>query len=312
MKVPVSALVLTLNEEANIAACLESSRWAAEVLVVDSLSADRTAEIAKSLGAHVYSHPFEGYAKQRNWALDNLPFSSEWVFMLDADERVPTALAEEIARVVGTNEAGQNGYYVKRRFLFLGRWLKHGGLYPTWGLRLFKRHCVRYEERPMNEHVILEGEAGYLKNPFDHCDNRPLSHWIAKHDRYADLEAEEYLSEKLKGGYQDSIPARLTGKQAERKRWIKLHLWNRLPILLRPFLLFFRNYFLKGGFLDGKPGFIYHVLWSFWYQFLISVKIMERKGKGLSPMASSRVLETTSEQGRYGRNENKSVGTIDP
>ena len=277
MKTPVSVVVLTLNEEANIAACLESVRWAAEVFVVDSLGADRTVEIAQALGAKVFSHPFEGYAKQRNWTLGNLPFSSEWVLMLDADERVPTPLADEIGRVIGASDGARAGYYIKFRFFFLGRWLKHGGLYPTWLLRLFKRHCVRIEERPMNEHAILDGQAGYLQNPFDHCDNRPLSRWIAKHNRYADFEAEEYLRERFGEGYRDSIPARLWGTQAERKRWIKLHVWNRLPLLLRPFLLFFRNYFLKGGFLDGPQGFAYHVLWSFWVRFVIDVKILKRQ-----------------------------------
>ena len=278
MNTPVSAVVLTLNEEANIAACLESLGWVAEVFVVDSLSADRTAEIARSLGARIYSHLFEGYAKQRNWALDNLPFTSEWVLMLDADERIPSALADEIAQAVRSEGDGYAGFYLKYRHIFLGRFLRHGGLYPTWLLRLFKRHCARYEERAMNEHIILNGKVGYLENPFDHCDCRPLSDWIAKHDRYADLEAEEYLRERFGNGYQDSIRAHFWGKQAERKRWIRLHVWNHLPLLLRPFLLFFRNYFLKGGFLDGKPGFIYHVLWSFWYTFLYGVKILEKQG----------------------------------
>ena len=273
----VSVVVLTHNEEANIAACLRSVRWADEAFVVDSLSTDRTVEIAKSLGAKAYSHPFEGYAKQRNWALQSLPLSNEWVLMLDADERVPVALAEEIARVVGTNGAGRAGYYMKFRLFFLGRWLKHGGLYPTWLLRLFKRHDVRIEDRPMNEHAILDGEAGYLENPFDHCDNRPLSHWIAKHDRYANLEAEEYLREKRGEGYQDSLRTHFWGTQAQRKRWIKLHVWNRLPLLLRPSLFFFRSYIFKGGFLDGREGLIYHLLWSFWYQLLISVNIIERQ-----------------------------------
>jgi glycosyltransferase involved in cell wall biosynthesis len=280
MNVPVSCLILTRNEEMNIAGCLESVGWAGEVFVVDSLSTDGTAEIAESLGAKVYPHRFEGYTSQRNWALENLPFSHDWVLMLDADELIPQALAAEISRLVADNHQGPAGYYIKRRFFFLGRWLKHGGLYPTWILRLFRRQCARVEDRPLNEHVIVEGRAGYLTQPFDHKDNRPLSDWIAKHDRYADLEAEEYLREKFGAGYQDSIPARVRGTQAERKRWIKLRVWNRLPLLVRPCLFFFRNYILKGGFLDGREGLIYHVLWSFWVRFLIDVKIVERQMSG--------------------------------
>jgi len=277
MKIALDILIITRNEEVNIHACLQSIGWADKVRVVDSLSTDRTVEIAKRMGAQVYSHPFEGYAEQRNWALENLPLSHDWVLMLDADERIPEALAEEIAQVVANNREDPAGYYIKRRFFFLGRWLKRGGLHPTWILRLFRRDRARVENRPLNEHVVLEGNSGYLSQPFDHQDRRPLSDWISKHNRYADLEAEEFLQEEFHGGYQDTIKVRFWGKQAERKRWIKLKLWNRLPLPLRPFLFFFRNYFLKGGFLDGVPGFIYHVLWSFWYPFLVSAKIIERK-----------------------------------
>jgi len=276
--VALGVLILTRNEEKNIGDCLRSVAWAPEIFVVDSESTDRTTEIATSLGAKVFAHPFEGYAAQRNWALENLPFSSEWVLMLDADERMPPGLAAEIAKVVRSDGKGNTGFYLVRRFLFLGRWLRHGGLYPTWLLRLFKRRHVRFEDRPVNEHAILNGTAGQLQYPFDHCDNRPLSDWTAKHNRYSDLEAEEYLQEMFGRGFRTAIGARLWGTQAERKRWIKLRLWNQCPLLLRPFLFFFRNYFLKGGFLDCRAGFIYHVLWSFWYQFLISAKIIERQG----------------------------------
>jgi glycosyltransferase involved in cell wall biosynthesis len=275
--IPVSVLILTRNEEANIAACLESVRWASEAFVVDSFSTDRTVGIAVNHGAGVCCHGFEGYSAQRNWALDHLPFSNEWVLMLDADERVPGPLAEEIYKVVSGAIRNCGGYYMKRRLFFHGKWLKRGGLYPTWVLRLFRRERVRFEERPMNEHAILRGTASYLHEPFDHQDVKPLSDWIARHNRYAGLEAEEFLQEKMAGGYGSSIAIRFWGNQAERKRWIKLKVWNRLPLLVRPFLFFFRNYFLKLGFLDGKAGFIYHVLWSFWYPFLVSARILEKR-----------------------------------
>lgn len=272
---PVSVLIITYNEESNIARCLESVRWAGGVFVVDSLSTDRTREIASGMGAKVYSHPFEGYARQRNWALNNLPISHEWVLFLDADEQVPAPLAERIRRVASSPDSHYAGYFLNRRFYFLGRWLKFGGLSPSWILRLFRRQAGRYEVREVNEHIVLTGPSGHLDEPFDHRDNRPLSAWIERHNVYSELEAEEYLRETFGGAHQDSLPARFWGKQAERKRWVKLYVWNRFPLLLRPFLLFFRNYFLKGGFLDGKPGFIYHVLWSFGYPFLIDAKILE-------------------------------------
>jgi glycosyltransferase involved in cell wall biosynthesis len=275
----VSALVLTFNEEANIAACLESLQWASEVFVVDSFSTDSTVEIAESTGARVYQHAFENCAAQWNWALENLPFSSEWVLVVDADERIPKPLAREIIRIVSNPDQECSGFYLKRRLWFIGRWLRHGGLYPTWIMRLFKRSAGRFGRYGVSEHFILKGRAGYLQSPFEHCNDKPLSDWIQKHDRYAELEAREYVRGELATSRASSIAARFWGNQAERKQWIKLRLWNRLPLLVRPFLFFFRNYILKGGFLDGGEGFIYHVLWSFWARFLIDVKILEMRAK---------------------------------
>lgn len=276
VRIPVTVIILTRNEELNIAECLESVQWAAEVIVLDSFSTDSTVQIAKGMGAKVFSHSFEGYARQRNWALSDLPICNEWVLILDADERIPDELASEIGRCVRVPEIAKAGFYLARRHIFMGRWLKHGGLYPTWGMRLFRRRLARYEDRPMNEHVILEGGAGYLKQAFEHRDRRPLSNWIAKHNRYADLQAAEYFGDRA-GRFPESLPPRLFGTQAARKRWLKLRVWNRLPLLFRPFLFFFRNYVLKAGFLDGRPGLIYHVLWSFWFPFLADVKIIEKR-----------------------------------
>lgn len=275
----VSALVLTFNEEANIAACLESLRWASEVFVVDSFSADSTVEIAESMGAKVCQHAFENCTSQWNWALENLPFSNEWVLVLDADERVPQSLREEIVRTLSDPAQEYSGYYLAFRLWFMGRWLRHGGLYPTWIMRLFKRSAGRFGRYGVSEHFILKGRAGYLQSPFEHCNDKPLSDWIQKHDRYADLEAREYVRAEPATSHTSSIAARFWGNQAERKQWIKLRLWNRLPLLFRPFLFFFRNYVLKGGFLDGREGFIYHVLWSFWARFLIDVKILEMQAR---------------------------------
>ena len=275
----VSALILTFNEEANLAACLESLRWANEVFVVDSFSTDSTVEIAESMGARVYQHAFETCAAQWNWALENLPFSNEWVLVLDADERVPQPLREEIGRTLTNPAEEYSGYYLAFRLWFMGRWLRHGGLYPTWIMRLFKRSAGRFGRYGVSEHFILKGRAAYLQSPFEHCNDKPLSDWIEKHFRYAELEAKEYLREESAKGHASSIAARFWGKQAERKQWIKLRVWNRLPLLVRPFLFFFRNYILKGGFLDGREGLIYHVLWSFWARFLIDVKILEMRGR---------------------------------
>ncbi len=282
-KTPVSVLVLAYNEEVNIVACLESVDWASEVFVVDSFSTDRTVELAESLGATICRHTFETCAAQWNWALDNLPFANDWVLVLDADERVPPSLTDEIARAVTDPSQRYAGYWMKRRFFFGGKWLRHGGLYPTWIVRLFRRSAGRFGRHGISEHLVLEGPKGYLHAPFDHCDRKPLSDWIQKHNRYAGLEAEEYVRGKSEAEQACSIRARLWGSQAERKRWIKLQIWNRLPLLVRPFPFFIRNYFLKLGFLDGRAGLIYHVLWSFWYPFLISARILENRQAGIPP-----------------------------
>jgi len=244
--------------------------------VVDSESTDRTVEIAKSYGAKVLVHPFEGYSAQRNWALANLPFSYDWILVLDADERIPAQLSEQIAGVISDSKNDNLGFYLNRRFFFMGRWLKHGGLYPSWILRLFRREAGRFDNRLVNEHVVLTGKHGNLQKPFDHKDLRPLAEWVGRHNRYAELEAEEYLHESSGLAYPQAIPACFWGSQPERKRWTKLYVWNKLPLLIRPFLFFIRNYVLRGGFLDGKPGFIYHILWSFWYPFLVSAKVVEK------------------------------------
>lgn len=278
-RVPVSVLVITHNEEANIRACLQSVSWAGEVFVVDSGSTDRTVELARHLGACVWLHPFETYAKQRNYALDHLPFSHDWVLALDADERVPSALAKQITKAVSAPDPGIVGYYLNRRLIFLGQRLDHGGVYPTWILRLFRRDCGRFELRILNEHIILQGRAGCLSEPFEHVDAHPLSHWIRKHNHYAALQADEYFCGQPQAAGK-SLEPRLLGSQAARKRWIRSRIWNHLPLLLRPFLLFLRNYVVNLGFLDGKAGLIYHVLWSFWYPFLTDTMVLEKRRAG--------------------------------
>ncbi len=275
--VSVSVVVLTRNEAPNLEECLGSVRWASEALVVDSFSTDATVEIAERLGARVFLHAFEACADQWNWALDNLPFSNEWVLVLDADERIPQPLAAKIAAAVGDPAQACAGFYLRRRLWFMGRWLRHGGLYPAWIMRLFKRDAGRFGRHGVSEHLILNGQAGYLLDPFDHRDNKPLYDWIQRHNRYSELEAEEHAAASQGKSQAHSIAGRLWGSQAERKQWIKLRVWGRLPLFVRPFLLFCRNYILKGGLLDGRQGFIYHVLWSFWYPFLISVKIIEKR-----------------------------------
>lgn len=268
----LSVIILTYNEEPNIAQAIESvSGWAQEIFVVDSFSTDRTVEIARRYSCTVIQHAFENYAKQRNFALRSLPLRTEWIFFLDADEWVPEPLKNEIRDLLSGNP-GENGFFVKRRLIWMGRWIRRG-YYPTWILRLARRHKVRCEDRPVNEHLIVEGPVGYLRNDFIHEDRKGITAWIAKHNAYATAEAKELL--RRSQGRSTEIPARLSGSPAERKRWIRRHVWERLPPLIRPFLYFGYRYFLRGGFLDGKAGFTYHFLHALWYPMLIDVKCLE-------------------------------------
>jgi glycosyltransferase involved in cell wall biosynthesis len=270
-------VILTYNEEDNIAQALRSvCGWARQVFVLDSFSSDRTLEIAKQFGCTVAQNKFEDYGRQRNHALDALPITTEWIFFLDADEWIPKELRQEIADRLAAAPR-ENGFLVKYRMIWMGRWIRRG-YYPTWLLRLFRRGKARCERRSVNEHLILEGEAGRLEGDLMHEDKKSLSRWIQKHDAYAEREAAELFKEPE--GY---IDASLFGTQAERKRWVRYNVWNRLPPLVRPVAYFSYRYFLRGGFLDGREAFVFHALQAFWFPLLIDAKYIEmkrRRGEG--------------------------------
>ncbi len=269
----VTIVVLTYNEEANLPQCLSSLRgFAKRTYVVDSLSKDGTVEIAKEFGADVFPHPFKNYAEQRNWALSELPRETEWVMFLDADEWLLPELKDEIGRVIARRPE-ENGFYINRRLIFMGKWIRRG-YYPSWILRLFRAGKAQCEERTVNEHLIVDGRVGYLKADFIHEDRKGLVDWIGKHLRYARLEAEE-LSRKRRAG--EEIDARFFGTQAQRKRWLRQKIWNRMPPLLRPFLFFAYRYFLRGGILDGRAGLVYHFMQALWFPMLIDAMYIEKE-----------------------------------
>ncbi len=275
MATPVTVIILAYNEEQNLPQALASvCGWAEQVIVLDSFSTDRTPEIAREFGCDLFQNKFENYAKQRNYALQ-LPIRSEWVFFLDSDEWLPGALKEEISQIIQSNPL-ENGFYVKRRFIWMDCWIRHG-YYPTWILRLFRFGKGRCEERSVNEHIIVEGRVGFLKNDFFHQDRKGISYWIEKHNRYATLEAEELLKAKIRNIHQEEITASFWGSQAERKRWLRHQVWERVPPLIRPFFYFTYRFILRGGFIDGRKAFIYHFLQALWFPFLIDVKYIELK-----------------------------------
>jgi len=273
-----AVVILTRDEELNLPRALDSvAGWADEIHVLDSFSADRTVEIARAYGARVEQHAFEDYARQRNHALEKLPIRAEWILFLDADEQMTPELKAEISARLESAPA-ENGFYLKRRFIWMGRWIRRG-YYPTWILRLFRRGKGRCEERAVNEHIVVDGATARLENDFNHEDLRGVGHWIAKHDDYARREARELLKSAASGSGEGEIPARLFGDQAERKRWLRRRVWNNLPPLLRPFFYFFYRYVLCGGFLDGREAFIYHFLQALWYPLLIDAHYLELSRK---------------------------------
>lgn len=281
-KVAVSVIVPVKNEELNIGPCLDSVGWAAEVFVVDSASTDRTCEIATARGARVVQFRYdEAWPKKKNWALETLPLGYEWVLLLDADERVPPELAAEIAQVV-SDPGGYDGFYVNRRLIFLGRWIRHCGWYPSWNLRLFKHERGRYERLSMaqppgtgdvevHEHVILDGKAGYLEHDLIHEDFKDVSHFIERHNRYSTWDAAVYRTFRAGDEGVATIAAVWFGGPLERKRKIK-RLWARLPF--RPLVRFLLMYVVGRGFLDGRPGLIFCRLMSF-HEAIIDAKLYE-------------------------------------
>lgn len=260
MKHFLEIIILARDEELNLPRCLESIKsLGAKVWVVLNNTDDRTPEIARAAGAEIVPHEdYVNQATQFNWALDNLPLKGEWVLRLDADEWLTPELVDEIKEKLDSVSSEVSGFYLKRRVYFMGCWIRYGGYYPTWILRLFRRGRARSEEREMDEHIMLsEGRAERLKNDFADENRKPLSAWIAKHRDYAAREAR----------------AALRGHISNTRKFKKSFYYS-LPPLVRPVLFFLYRYFLQLGFLDGIAGLKFHFLQGLWYRWLVDVNII--------------------------------------
>ncbi len=267
-----AVILLSFNSEATLGATLASAqKVAAEIFVVDSYSADGTVKLARSLGATVVQHAFENYGAQRNWAIDNLPLSTSWQLHLDADECMDNELVAAILALPAEPEHA--GYFLPRYLRFLGRVLRHGGMSPTWHLRLFRTGLGRCEDRRYDQHFLLKnGTTGKLHGAVIDDIRMSLSEWTARHNRWADAEVAELDSEQTAGRIQPDAH----GNPAERKRFLR-EKYNRLPLFFRPFALFIYRYFFRLGFLDGVQGLIFWVLQTFWFRFLVDAKIWEKR-----------------------------------
>jgi len=281
MKLPISVIILTYNEEKNIEACLKSVYdWVDEIFIVDSYSTDKTLEIAKKYTDKIYQHEFKNYAKQFNWALENLPLKGTWIMRLDADEYVLSELKKELIAKLHNLDENIVGLYIKIRVYCLGRWIKHGDFYPIWLLRIWRKGKGCCEERWMDEHIkVNDGEYIFLENDFVHKNKKFLHWWIEKHNGYATREAIDILNLKYGFFKQGVIEGDVAGTQEKRKRWIKEKIYTKIPLFIRPFLYFIYRYLFRLGFLDGKEGLIWHFLQGFWYRFLVDAKIYEIEKK---------------------------------
>ncbi len=281
-QVPVSVLIPIKNEAANLPRCLSCVAWADEIIVVDSQSNDGSIEIAERHSATIVQFRFNGvWPKKKNWALENVPFRNEWVFILDADEVLPAAAEPEFASAIA--QAGPIvGYWINRRFMFMGRWLRHA-YYPNWNLRLFRHSLGRYEkltdartnsgDNEVHEHVIVRGPTARLQCELDHYAFPSVEVFVEKHNRYSNWEARVAADRFLagtSGGFR-TVPV-------GRRRKLKL-LSHRLPF--RPLLRFFYIYIWQKGFLDGREGYYFARLHAL-YEFLSVAKTYELRKRGKS------------------------------
>jgi glycosyltransferase involved in cell wall biosynthesis len=274
----LAVIMLAHNEERHLGRALDAlAPVAREIFVVDSFSTDRTVEIALARGATVLQNRFVNYARQFQWALDTAPVTSAWVMRLDADEVIEPDLAAEIRARLPVLPAGIQGVVLKRKHIFMGRWIRHGGRYPLLLLRIWRRGAARIEDRWMDEHMVLShGRTVTFAGGFADHNLNDLTFFTDKHNKYATREAIDVLAARHDLYRRDlALTEHDRLAQASWKRAIKEGVYNRLPFQLGPAAFFLYRYIVQLGFLDGKPGLVYHFLQGFWYRFLVEAKVYE-------------------------------------
>jgi glycosyltransferase involved in cell wall biosynthesis len=244
--IPVSAVIVTKNEESNIQDAIESVKGFSEIIVIDSFSSDHTVDICKNYTDKVFLEEWQGYAKQKQKGIYKA--SMPWVLILDADERLTPELRSEISIVLENKT--YNGFYIPRKNFFLGKWIRHGGWWPDYTLRLFRKDMAFMQDREVHEKVVVRGSTGYLKNPMEHYTSRSLSDFIKKLENYSTLSAREMVQKDFMPGI--------------------------FSLIFRPLFTFFKMFFLRRGFLDGKYGLILSLLYSY-YSFSKYTKLWENK-----------------------------------
>jgi len=282
----LTVIILTKNEEKNIKKCISSfGKSARRFVIVDSGSTDNTKQIIEELAEELsvdgikidfYENQWIDYATQFNWGLMNTNIDSDWVMRIDADEELLSGLRDAIDARLSALPEDVTGVVVNRRMVFMGKWIRHGGMYPTKVLRIFRYGHARCEQRIMDEHIIIfDGRTIYLNQDFMDKNEKNLAWWTEKHNWYSDREVKDHLATVEGTNDEILVSDSTTGGQASMKRKIKNGLYYRLPLFFRAHLYFVLRYYVLLGFLDGKEGRIYHFLQGYWYRFLVDAKMYE-------------------------------------
>lgn len=284
---PVSAVVLTYNEERNIGPCLTSIRdLVDEIFVVDSGSTDDTLSLVQEFTDKIVYHPFENYSQQRNWAQANLPFANRWVFHLDADERVTAELGRSLTTFFASKQHEHiEGLLVSRRTVFWGRPIWHGGHYPAHHLRIFRRDKGRCEDRLYDQHFIVDGKIQRISGDLVDVITSDLTTWTVRHAQWGRLEALEQLTANSENDGRQVAP-NINGNPIERRRWLR-SFYGRAPLFLRSFGYFIYRYFIRLGFLDGPEGLVFHFLQGCWFRFYVDAKIFELRQQRVEKFADN-------------------------
>jgi len=283
-RVPLTVLLATRNEEANLGSTLEAiSSWAQQIVVVDSESTDRTVEIAREHGAEVVGLAYEHgriIPWIFQWALDHHEIRNDWILILEADQRVSEKLRREIDRVVTDASERRSGFYLRRRQVFRGKPIRFGGYGGKRLLKLFRRGAGELDPVEQDTRVYVRGEVGTLRAPLVEWNRKEdeILFYLEKHLRYAEAFAREEHRRRTEA-LAFKGRARLLGTPDERVLWQKV-LWYRMPLFVRPFLYFFWRYFLLLGFLDGARGTLFHFLQAFWFRLIVDVRLLELRRGG--------------------------------
>lgn len=274
----ITAIILTFNEEIHLARCIDSLLpLTNDIVVVDSLSTDRTVEIAQHYGARILKRAWENnHSIQFNWALTQLDVSqTEWVLRIDADEVMTPELVAQLQQELPKLDNQTVGIHFFRKICFQGKLIEHGGIGRNKVSRLFRYGYGKSEARWMDEHIKINGKCLDLSGHLIDDNLNPVSWWIIKHNNYASREAVDLLNLKYRFSVLDSVSDSGTNSVISKKRWIKENLYAKLPLGMRSLSYFFYRYIFLAGFLDGAVGTQFHFLQAFWYRYLVDIKFAE-------------------------------------